>query len=51
MEDLVAVLARVGAEAFVFGMSSGAVLSLEAARQGVLSARLAVYEPFVHPGG
>lgn len=45
VEDLVAVLAHVGAEAFVFGMSSGAALSLEAARQGALSGRLAVYEP------
>src|SRR5688572_11670982 len=35
VEDLVAVLDAVGRDAFVFGMSSGAALSLEAARQGV----------------
>ncbi len=45
VEDLVAVLERVDAAASVFGMSSGAALSLEAARQGALLARLAVYEP------
>ncbi len=45
VEDLLAVLADFGSEAFVFGMSSGAALALEAARQGALSSRLAVYEP------
>jgi pimeloyl-ACP methyl ester carboxylesterase len=45
VEDLVAVLDGVGPHPFVFGMSSGAALSLEAARQGALSSRLAVYEP------
>jgi pimeloyl-ACP methyl ester carboxylesterase len=45
VDDLVAVLGAVGTVAFVFGMSSGAALSLEAARQGALSGRLAVYEP------
>lgn len=45
VEDLVAVLTTVGPDAFVFGMSSGAALSLEAARQGLTSSRLAVYEP------
>lgn len=45
VEDLVAVLDCVGPQSFVFGMSSGAALSLEAARQGLLTSRLAVYEP------
>jgi len=45
VEDLAAVLECADAHAFVFGMSSGAALSLEAARQGVLKGRLAVYEP------
>lgn len=45
VEDLVAVLATASPGAFVFGMSSGAVLSLEAARQGLVTGPLAVYEP------
>lgn len=45
VEDLVAVLAATGPDACVFGGSSGAALSLEAARQGVITGRLAVYEP------
>jgi pimeloyl-ACP methyl ester carboxylesterase len=45
VEDLTAVLACCDSPAFVFGMSSGAALSLEAARQGALKGRLAVYEP------
>jgi pimeloyl-ACP methyl ester carboxylesterase len=48
VEDLVAVLAAAGGSAHVFGASSGAVLSLEAARQGATIDRLAVYEaPFI----
>jgi pimeloyl-ACP methyl ester carboxylesterase len=45
VEDLTAILDSVDRDAFVFGMSSGAALALEAARQGVLRTRLAVYEP------
>jgi pimeloyl-ACP methyl ester carboxylesterase len=45
VEDLIAVLGDVDPDAFVFGMSSGAALALEAARQGVTTSRLAVYEP------
>ena len=45
VEDLVAVLGAVDPDAYVFGMSSGAALSLEAARQGFITNRLAVYEP------
>lgn len=48
VEDLTAVLAAAGGRPFVFGASSGAALALEAARQGVPMARLAVYEaPFI----
>ena len=45
VEDLRAVVAAVGPDVAVFGMSSGAVLCLEAARQEHLTDRLAVYEP------
>lgn len=45
LEDMIAVLGCVGPDAFVFGMSSGAALTLEGARQGRLSNALAVYEP------
>ncbi len=48
VEDLIAVLDAAGGEAYVFGCSSGAALSLEAARQGVPMKALAVYEaPFI----
>ncbi len=45
VEDLVAVLGAVDPGAYVFGMSSGAALCLEAGRAGVALSRLAVYEP------
>jgi pimeloyl-ACP methyl ester carboxylesterase len=45
IEDLAAVIARVGGPAAVFGHSSGAVLALEAASRGADISRLAVYEP------
>ena len=44
VEDLAAVLATAGGEAFVFGHSSGAVLALEAARTLAFK-KLALYEP------
>jgi pimeloyl-ACP methyl ester carboxylesterase len=48
VEDLLAVLEAAGGRPFVFGASSGAVLALEAARQGAPMQRLAVYEaPFI----
>lgn len=48
VDDLRAVIAAAGGTAHVFGVSSGAALALEAARQGAPVARLAVYEaPFV----
>jgi pimeloyl-ACP methyl ester carboxylesterase len=45
VEDLAAVIAVTGGSALVFGMSSGAVLALEAAASGLAIARLALYEP------
>ena len=55
VEDLVAVIGAAGGTAHVLGVSSGATLALEAARQGAPIDRLAVYEaPFIvddtHPG-
>jgi Alpha/beta hydrolase family/Domain of unknown function (DUF4287) len=45
VEDLAAVIAAAGGSAHVFGMSSGAVLALEAAASGLPIGRLALYEP------
>jgi hypothetical protein len=45
LEDLAAVIEAVSPTAGVFGHSSGAVLSLEAAMSGLPIPRLAVYEP------
>jgi pimeloyl-ACP methyl ester carboxylesterase len=45
VEDLKAVIDAVGGSAMVFGHSSGAVLSLEAAAYGAVITRLAVNEP------
>ncbi|MFP3988737.1 alpha/beta hydrolase [Streptomyces sp. E11-3] len=45
VEDLDAVIERVGGEAMVFGMSSGAVLALEAVARGSAVSHLALYEP------
>jgi pimeloyl-ACP methyl ester carboxylesterase len=45
IEDLAAVLDEAGGSASVYGMSSGAVLALEAAARGLKIARLALYEP------
>jgi pimeloyl-ACP methyl ester carboxylesterase len=45
IEDLEAVLNRAGGTAFVWGMSSGAVLALEAARHLAGITKLALYEP------
>jgi pimeloyl-ACP methyl ester carboxylesterase len=44
IEDLEALIQEAGGAAFVFGMSSGSVLSLEAAR-GLTIKKLALYEP------
>ncbi|WSQ69372.1 alpha/beta hydrolase [Streptomyces sp. NBC_01216] len=45
VEDLDAVIGRAGGTAMAFGMSSGAVLALEAAARGSALTRLALYEP------
>jgi pimeloyl-ACP methyl ester carboxylesterase len=47
VEDLAALIAAAGGPAVVYGLSSGGVLALEAAAQGLPIAKLAVYEvPF-----
>jgi len=45
IEDLAALIADAGAPAFVCGVSSGAVLALDAAAAGLPIARLALFEP------
>ncbi|WP_326565628.1 alpha/beta hydrolase [Amycolatopsis rhabdoformis] len=45
VEDLAAIVKEAGGEAGLFGISSGAVLALEAAHRGVPVNRVAVYEP------
>ncbi|MGZ4470171.1 MAG: alpha/beta fold hydrolase [Nocardioidaceae bacterium] len=51
VEDLLAVISAAGGHAHVLGVSSGAVLALEAARQGAPIDRLAAYEaPFIVDG-
>jgi pimeloyl-ACP methyl ester carboxylesterase len=44
-EDLEAMIGAAGGSACVWGLSSGGILALEAARAGVAIERLAVYEP------
>src|SRR5437016_1477690 len=45
VDDLAALIKEAGGSAFVFGMSSGAALALEAARRGLAISKLALYEP------
>jgi pimeloyl-ACP methyl ester carboxylesterase len=45
VEDLDALIDAAGGSAFVFGMSSGGVLALEAAASGLAITKLALYEP------
>lgn len=45
IEDIDALIAEAGGAASVYGMSSGAVLALEAANRGSKITRLALYEP------
>lgn len=45
VEDLQALIDEAGGSAFVYGLSSGAVLALEAAVRAVAITRLALYEP------
>jgi pimeloyl-ACP methyl ester carboxylesterase len=49
--DLSAVINTIGGQSAVFGMSSGAVLALEAAAHGAPISALVVYEPPVIVGG
>jgi pimeloyl-ACP methyl ester carboxylesterase len=45
IEDLQALITEVGGSAFVYGISSGAVLALDAAARTIGIAKLALYEP------
>jgi pimeloyl-ACP methyl ester carboxylesterase len=45
VEDLEALIAEAGGSAFVYGVSSGAALALEAAARGAGIRKLALYEP------
>jgi len=45
VEDIEALITEAGGSAFVFGMSSGAVLALKAAAHGLAITKLALYEP------
>src|ERR1700675_3654494 len=45
IEDIDALIAAAGGSAFVFGHSSGAALSLEAAAQGLPITKVVAYEP------
>jgi pimeloyl-ACP methyl ester carboxylesterase len=45
VDDLAAILAEAGGTACVYGMSSGALIGLEAAARGLGVERLAMYEP------
>ena len=45
VEDIAALIKEAGGEAFLFGISSGAALALEAVNQGLPVPKLAVYEP------
>src|SRR5438105_295085 len=50
IEDLEALINEAGGSAFVFGMSSGGVLSLDAAERGLTIKKLALYEPPFNSG-
>lgn len=45
VDDLAALIGIAGGSAFVFGMSSGAALALDAAAHGLAITKLALYEP------
>ena len=52
VEDLEALITEAGDAAFVYGLSSGAALALEAAASGVAITKLALYDPpFTAEGG
>jgi len=50
IEDLEALIEEAGGSAYLFGMSSGAVLALRAAARGLEIKRLALYEPPFNSG-
>lgn len=50
IEDLEALIKEAGGSSFVFGMSSGGVLALEAAAGGLTIKKLALYEPPFNAG-
>src|SRR5438046_3685214 len=50
VEDLDALITEAGGSAFVFGMSSGGVHALEAAKRGLAITKLALYEPPFNSG-
>ena len=50
VEDLAALIKEAGGQAAVFGMSSGGVLALEAAKSGLAITKLALYEPPFNSG-
>ncbi|MEV7661528.1 alpha/beta hydrolase [Paenarthrobacter sp. NPDC089316] len=50
VEDLAAVVSRIGEEPFIFGDSSGGALAIAAASAGVGFRKIAVYEPPFTPG-
>jgi len=50
VEDLDALIKEAGGSAFVFGMSSGAVLAIDAAARGLAITKLALYEPPFNSG-
>src|SRR5579885_3392255 len=45
VEDIAALIAKAGGQAYVYGHSSGAVLSLDAVAHGLPITKLALYEP------
>jgi len=48
IEDVEALIKEAGGSAYVYGISSGAALALEAAKRGLCITKLAVYEaPFI----
>jgi pimeloyl-ACP methyl ester carboxylesterase len=50
VDDLAALVDAAGGSAFVFGISSGAALALEAAARGVAITKLALYDPAIAVG-
>ena len=50
VEDIEALIVEAGGSAFVFGMSSGGVLALEASACGLAITKLALYEPPFNSG-